>query len=175
MKYTTLVVLLLAAAACGEKPAATADAQPATSKPTNPTSGPGIDAPQTGLAQGKLVFEGERGDVPIDVEIAQTTEQRRIGMMFRNSAADGTGMIFLMPREEPHQFWMRNTLIPLDMVFVNGRMEVVGVLSDVQPLTLEGRGVPRPSRFVVELPGGYAARVGITVGSKMRAEGIPGI
>jgi len=181
MKSTTMVVFFLAALTdCSEKPSAPPVTTSSASAPSAPATssgehGPGIDAPQGGLARGKVIFEGDRGDVPIDVEICQTDDQRRIGMMFRKSAADGTGMIFLMPQERVQQFWMRNTLIPLDMVFVGSDLSVVGVVADAEPLTLDGRDVGLPSRYVVELPGGYAARVGISVGSKMRAEGVPGI
>jgi len=176
--WTTLVVLL---AACkGEAPrgadvvAPTATATAPTVAP-EPPGRPGEDRPQTGLEKGVVVFEGSRGEVAVEVEVAQTDEQRRIGMMLRRHCPDGQGMLFLMPDEREHAFWMKNTLIPLDMIFVTGDLSVAGVVAQAEPLTLSSRSVGKPSRYVVEVPGGFAARAGITAGARVRIEGVPGV
>lgn len=166
-----------AATATGAPPTASPATAPATSPATapGPTTTPGVDGPQLGLPHGTVVFESKQGDITLDVEIAATEDQRRIGLMFRNSLEPGTGMIFLMPTQTRQIFWMKNTLIPLDMIYVDDNLRVVGVVAQAAPRTLSQRAVDAPSRYVVEVPGGFAAEVGIAAGDRMRARGIAGI
>ena len=70
-------------------------------------------------------------------------------------------MLFLFDRAEVQTFWMKNTLIPLDMIFIGDNLRVVGVVENAEPMTLSPRTVGMPSRFVLEVNGGFAARFGI--------------
>jgi uncharacterized membrane protein (UPF0127 family) len=161
---------------------------PACSTP-EPAVSPRAEAPPSGPAPSGLAapapsapaaaeavtvfFTTATGEVPVRVEIARTEEARQRGLMHRQALDAGHGMIFLMPADRAHAFWMRNTLIPLDMIFVNADRVVVGIVAEAAPLTDTPRRVRAPSRYVVEIPGGHAARMGITEGSRMRATGIP--
>ena len=144
--------------------APTSKAMDAATTPKEPTA----QSPQ-------VVFETRGGAVYVDVEVARAPEELQRGLMYRRELAPGTGMIFLMPNEAPQRFWMKNTYISLDMIFVNGAREVVGIVANTEPLSLETRGVDAPSRFVVEVPGGFAEASGIAVGDRMRIVGVEGV
>ena len=117
-----------------------------------------------------VVFETAKGDVPVVVDIARTPTQKEQGLMWVEHLAEGRGMIFLMGAERPLTFWMKNTYIPLDMIFLDAKRVVVGVVHNAEPLTLSPRRVDRPSSYVVEVPGGFAAKRGIDGGVKARFE-----
>lgn len=129
-----------------------------------------------GPAQGpRVVFEvdGER-EVSFRTELALSAFQSARGLMFRPSMDPGWGMLFLYPREKRHSFWMRNTYISLDMIFLGARGDVVCVQEHAEPLSLEGRSCKEPSQHVVELLGGAAARAGIRRGTHYRLVDLPG-
>lgn len=111
--------------------------------------------------------------VEVALEVAATPEALRQGLMYRQSLADGHGMLFVFPTEEDHAFWMKNTLIPLDMVFIAGDGRIVGIRANTTPLSTQTVGVGQPSRWVLEVPGGYAARRGIASGDRVELVGIP--
>ncbi|MBI1362777.1 MAG: DUF192 domain-containing protein [Proteobacteria bacterium] len=94
------------------------------------------------------------------VEIAATPDEREKGLMFRKNLAADAGMIFIWPDAAPRAFWMKNTLIPLDMVFIHGN-NVLGVVENAAPMTETPRMVPGAADAVLEVPAGTAARYGI--------------
>lgn len=98
------------------------------------------------------------------VELASDNKQRTRGLMYRRSMQPDWGMIFIYSQERPLSFWMKNTYISLDMVFINASGEVVGVIEEVEPLTLDPRAVPTPARYVLELGAGVASSSGIKEG-----------
>ncbi len=108
----------------------------------------------------------------VQVELADTPAKRERGLMFRKELADGRGMLFLFDEEGEHSFWMKDTLIPLDLIFVDSSGRVTGIVARARPLTLEPR-IGGPSRTVLEVPGGWAEAHGVRVGDRMRVEGIP--
>jgi uncharacterized protein len=122
--------------------------------------------------RGALVVKDAFGGAHrLAVEIADTTPLRTRGLMWRSELTDGTGMLFIFPAEVVQSFWMRNTLIPLDMVFIDRRMRVVGVVQWAEPQTLTSRTVGKPSLYVLEVPGGWASRNGVRAGSTVELEG----
>ena len=108
----------------------------------------------------------------VQVELADTPAKHERGLMFRKELADGHGMLFLFDEESEHSFWMKDTLIPLDMIFVDSAGRVTGIVARARPLTLEPRSGGR-CRMVLEVPGGWAEAHGVRVGDRMRVEGIP--
>jgi uncharacterized membrane protein (UPF0127 family) len=88
--------------------------------------------------------------------------------MVREKLGPYEGMLFDFYKEAPVSFWMKNTLIPLDMVFINDAGLVVGVVPMAEPLTRTSRRVEGESRYVLELNGGLAARFGIQAGTRVR-------
>ena len=111
------------------------------------------------------------GSHRIAVEIADTTPLRTRGLMWRSELPEGTGMLFIFPNEVVQSFWMRNTLIPLDMLFIDKRGKVVGVVQWAEPKTLSSRTVGKPSLYVLEVPGGWTSKNGVRAGSTVELEG----
>lgn len=103
---------------------------------------------------------------PVTVELAKNDQERTRGLMFRRELAPSSGMLFLFEAPEIRRFWMRNTLIPLDMIFLNERKVVVGIEENTIPHDETSRGPDQPAQYVVEVAGGEARKHGITVGSR---------
>ena len=101
------------------------------------------------------------------LEVAATPASQQKGLMFRKSLEADHGMIFVYPDERVSSFWMKNTYIPLDMIFVDRHDKVVGVLENRQPFLEESMSAGKPSLYVVELNAGSAKRWGITTGSTL--------
>jgi uncharacterized membrane protein (UPF0127 family) len=108
----------------------------------------------------------------VEVELARTPAEQERGLMFRERLAPASGMLFVFSDDLDRVFWMKNTLIPLDMIFIDARGAVVGVVERAEPLTLAARGVGAPSRYVLEVPGGFCAEHGVRAGDRVRLEGL---
>lgn len=117
---------------------------------------------------------GESDDVIASfwIELATTRSERSRGLMYRRNMADGWGMLFVYPGSAERSFWMKNTLIPLDMVFIGPDGRIVHVVESAEPMTRTPRPSKHPARYVLELQGGSAARHGLDVGQYMRLEGV---
>ena len=107
------------------------------------------------------------------VEIADTPAKREMGLQYRNDLTDDRGMLFLFPAESELTFWMKNTPIPLDMIFIGGDMKIAGIVREAVPFTLSPRAVGAPSRYVLEIKGGLAKARGIEAGDTVRFDGVP--
>lgn len=94
--------------------------------------------------------------------------------MFREQMDDDAGMLFLFDKMEVQSFWMKNTRLPLDMLFLDESGTIVGIVENAEPLSLTSRSVGLPSRYVLELNGGTSRRLGIEAGQKTRFVGVPG-
>ena len=110
------------------------------------------------------------------VEVVRTPEEQAQGLMFRESLPERTGMLFLFRDAAPHQFWMKNTMIPLDIVWLDDSGRVVFVSANTPPCRADpcpnyGPAVPAPT--VLEIAGGMAAKEKATVGSTIRLEDVP--
>jgi len=103
------------------------------------------------------------GNQPFTLELAATDKTRQHGLMHRQSLPADRGMLFVFPDEAPRSFWMRNTLIPLDIVYLDAAGKVVSI-SQMKPL--DETGVPSlgPAKYAIELNEGAAARSGVKVG-----------
>lgn len=110
---------------------------------------------------------------PVTVEIARTEEERARGLMYRTSLPADSGMLFLFEESTVQRFWMRNTLLPLDMLFLDEAGVVVGIVERAEPLTDTPRGVDLPSRYVLEVNGGWCRAKGVRPGDRVRFENVP--
>jgi uncharacterized protein len=108
------------------------------------------------------------------VEIADTPTKREMGLQYRRDLAADRGMIFLFPNESQQTFWMKNTPIPLDMIFINRDRKIVGIVEQATPFTLDSRSVNGASQYVLEINGGLARKYGLMKGDSVRFEGING-
>lgn len=108
------------------------------------------------------------------LEVADAAHELARGLMHRHEMVDDMGMIFIFDRDAPRSFWMRNTYIPLDMIFVTSGGVVDSFVENAMPRT----DTPRPSdgdaQYVIELDAGEVARIGLRPGSEVRLVGIPG-
>ena len=112
-------------------------------------------------------IHGAAGVVDVAVEVVSTPEAVARGLMYRTELADGHGMLFVFAEEKDHRFWMKNTLIPLDIIFIGGDGVIVGIHRDATPLSTASVGVGRPSRWVLEVPGGWTSRRGVATGQRV--------
>ena len=121
--------------------------------------------------QVSIATEGGR-ELTFQVEVADTPTKRELGLQYRRDLAVDRGMIFLFPGESEHSFWMKNTPIPLDMIFINKDRKIVGIVEQAVPFSTESRSVPSASQFVLEINGGLSKRYGIKAGDTVRFDGL---
>jgi uncharacterized membrane protein (UPF0127 family) len=124
-------------------------------------------------AQPKVVIATQEGhEVSFAVEIADTPPKRELGLQYRRELGADRGMLFLFPEEKEQSFWMKNTPIPLDLIFINKARRIVGIVEEAVPFSLESRSVRAPSQYVLEINGGLSRRFGIRAGDAVRFEGV---
>jgi uncharacterized membrane protein (UPF0127 family) len=117
--------------------------------------------------QGELFFTGRQsGDTlaVINIEVADNNQLRARGLMYRRSLPENAGMLFFQSMEEIQSFWMKNTYIPLDMIFVNADKEIVTIHANTAPLKEWNYASTEPALYVVEVNAGFANRYGIRTG-----------
>ena len=182
MIYLTAVgsALLAMAPACSRVTVATRGeapdpAPPAPSAPTlpplAPETRPAPDRPLRG--RGEIALRDRPQASRVEVEVARTEAERRQGLMFRRHLADDHGMLFLMPYDNEWVFYMRNTYLPLDMVFIDREWRVVGVVENAAPLTEDHRSVAGESRYVLELTAHTAGKLGMRPGTHLAFVPLP--
>jgi len=116
----------------------------------------------------KVTFQTSAGESkPFYLTIASTPSERELGLMYRNSMPKDEGMLFIFPDEAPRGFWMKNTYIPLDIIFLDKDLKVQGALENVAIMSESVRSLPGVrSKYVIELNSGLAREVGIAEGTK---------
>jgi uncharacterized membrane protein (UPF0127 family) len=114
-----------------------------------------------------LVVDGANGSHSFSIEIANTPREQEQGLMYRRSMADDHGMLFAFDQSAPLAFWMKNTPMPLDLVFVSSHGEVRAVRHGA-PFSTDIISPNEPVRFVLELKAGMAEKAGITDGAVIR-------
>ena len=114
-----------------------------------------------------FIGNGEK-TIKINVEIADDASTRAQGLMFRKELDENAGMLFVFDDENYYPFWMKNTLIPLDIIFIGKNMEIVEIKNakpcKEDPCTLYSPS--KPAKYVLEVNGGFTARNSIKVGNK---------
>ncbi len=111
-----------------------------------------------------LWLKNENTSHLFDVEIADTPEKSKIGLMFRKHLDNDKGMLFLLPEKQPMYMWMKNTYISLDMLFFEQDGKIVKIIPDTTPLSLQLLPSDIPVAGVLEVNAGTAKRLNITVG-----------
>lgn len=113
-----------------------------------------------------LVVDGSNGPHSFSIEIANTPDEQEQGLMFRRQMPDDHGMLFAFDHSEPLAFWMKNTPMPLDLIFISARGVVKAVRNGV-PFSTDIISPNAPARFVLELKAGMAEKAGIADGAVM--------
>jgi uncharacterized membrane protein (UPF0127 family) len=169
-------------ASAPERPSAAppaASSAPACVKPTpatasrevtGPVPAPGCpaDPGHPELPRGKVMFHGATGaKKSVDVEIAKTDPDRQRGLMYRTSMPENDGMLFIFERQRKLSFWMRNTCIPLDMIFVAEDGTIVKIEENVPTLTDQTFPSECPAKYVVEMNAGWCRKNGVAAGQRL--------
>jgi len=117
--------------------------------------------------EGELKFlkGGTKADIKhIDIELAENDDERTQGLMYRKSMDDSKGMLFIFQREEPQSFWMKNTIMSLDIIYVDSKKEIVKIYKNTTPFSENSLPSGKPATFVVEVSAGFTDRYGIKEG-----------
>jgi uncharacterized protein len=121
-------------------------------------------------AERSVVFQGNNGGelCRFTVELAKSPQETERGLMFRKSLGARSGMLFIFNEDAPRFFWMKNTLIPLDLIFIDSRLKVVHVHASARPLDESPIPSDTPAKYVLEVNAGRAADCRIISGTSVR-------
>ena len=146
---------------------------------TGPGTEPGTHASsgartgETRVIMASVVLQPPDGaPVRVTVEVARTWPVIQQGLKYRRHLPADHGMLFLMGEEAVHTFWMRDTYVPLDMLFIGRDMRVAGIVARTEPLTDDSRTIGAPSLYVLEVNAGFAERHGVVPGTPVRFDGV---
>jgi uncharacterized protein len=156
-------VLALVTTAC------TAQTGGATSKmaATQCTAGKELGPSNAGLKQVQLCIQSGKITRSYTVEVAITSREQAQGLMFRKSLADDAGMIFPFPEPKPASFWMKNTVIPLDIIFIRADGTIESIAENTTPYSETPVSSGEPVKAVLELRGGLTTVIGVKPGDKV--------
>lgn len=142
-------------------------AAPAQSKgqPSSSNGASDLNAPRV------ILMPPGRNPVAVAVEIARKPRERQLGLMFRKELPADAGMLFVFENPQQLSFWMHNTYIPLDMIFIGADLTVLGVVENTTPLSDDSCSVPGLSQFVLEVNALFARRHGIAAGTRVKLPG----
>lgn len=135
----------------------------------NPAASPKAVEPQF-IKEGELVFlnpESQDTIQTLDIELAERMDEIQYGMMYRKSMDEHTGMLFIMPEERRQSFYMKNTFVSLDIIYINSKGEVVSIQKNARPLDESSLPSEGPAAYVLEVVGGYSDKYGIDKGTKI--------
>lgn len=117
---------------------------------------------------GEVVFFDQ--NMTFFVEVARTKRQRNVGLMFRKNLAHNNGMLFIFEQEERHRVWMKDTLIPLDVVFISAQEKIVSIIKDLQPCMSPSCHTfipPEKAKYMLEIIAGTVQNKGIKIGQQL--------
>jgi uncharacterized membrane protein (UPF0127 family) len=122
---------------------------------------------------GHVAFPESKDAPRLEVELMLTKDTHQRGMMYRKALADDKGMLFVWTAPSVQTFWMHNTCIPLDMLFIDREGFVAGIVENAPTLNDEGRSVDCPVSYVLEVNGGWSRRHGVVAGQHLVIDGLP--
>jgi uncharacterized membrane protein (UPF0127 family) len=125
-------------------------------------------------AQPLLVIHSASGDHRVKVEVVTKAADQAQGLMYRRSLEKDSGMLFIFGKEEPQSFWMKNTLIPLDMIFISRDLVIVDITT-MQPCITDpcpDYTSRQPAQYVLEINAGYCRSRNIIIGDKISSDAI---
>ena len=125
------------------------------------------------MPRAKVILETAGGRAyQVAVDVARTPEHRTRGLMYRTQLGRDEGMLFIFDEDEDHGFWMRNTFIPLDMIFIDSAFRIVSIAANAEPKSEVNRHAGKLNRYVLEVNSGWSAEHGVAVGDRVRFEGL---
>jgi uncharacterized membrane protein (UPF0127 family) len=123
-------------------------------------------------SSGTVVLKTTTGDHNFNVEVMTTNQERALGLMFRRQLSENAGMLFLYDRPQPAAMWMKNTIIPLDMIFIAAGGKVHRIVSHTVPHSTESISSDGDVVAVLELNAGQADKIGLRLGDKVVHPGL---
>jgi uncharacterized membrane protein (UPF0127 family) len=120
--------------------------------------------------QGELKFLSSNGKKElrkIDIEFADKDSARMMGLMYRKAMEDTKGMIFIFEKPDMHSFWMKNTYISLDIIYVDDKKEIVKIYKNTEKLSTKSLPTDKPALYVVEVIAGFCDKYGVKEGDKI--------
>lgn len=142
-------------------------------KPRNPKPLPkkessAISTAPAFRADGRLTLLRQQGEpVSIEIEIADQEDERMQGLMYRHYLPENAGMFFIFDHEELRSFWMKNTYISLDIIYINSDMEIVSIQKYTQPKSTYSLPSEKPAKYVLEVTAGYTDQYDIKPGDRI--------
>ncbi len=115
----------------------------------------------------EIALETDKEKIQLTVEVADSEKERELGFMYREKVEEGKGMLFIFEDEAPRNFWMKNTLVPLDILYLNSRKEVVTVVENMEPCKAPqcpSYSSREPAMYALELPAGFVKAHKVTIG-----------
>ena len=119
-----------------------------------------------------IIHTGNNQIAQVQVELAVSNLQLRQGLMYRKSLPEFRGMLFMFPFESHQTFWMKNTLIPLDLIFIGEDMKVREIIENAAPESEQVLSIEQPSRYVLEVNASYSSKHGVKAGDLVEFRGI---
>ena len=119
------------------------------------------------VKQGELEFfkkDGKTKITKIDIEIADNDQKTTQGLMYRKSMEENRGMLFIFPKADMHNFWMKNTIMSLDIIFISEKKEIINIHKNTIPYSEKHYPSLKPALFVLEVNAGYSDKYGIKEG-----------
>jgi uncharacterized membrane protein (UPF0127 family) len=159
---TAVLILALIGVLTYQPPRASMTTSSTTTQATQPSSYEFVKQGELRFVTSKQAFIAA-----IDVELSQDEEERQLGLMYRDKMAENQGMLFIFDDETTRSFWMKNTVLPLDMIFVNANNEIVTIHKSTTPYSEESYGSTKPAKYVVEVNAGFTDKYKIAVGDRI--------
>lgn len=106
-------------------------------------------------------------NITFDIELAETFEEQEKGLMFRKHMDENKGMLFVYDEDNFYSFWMKNTYIPLDIIYINKDKEIVDIKENAKPHSLKSLKPYDKCRYILEINGGLSDKYGIKIGDKV--------
>ena len=170
-RYLLALLMLFPLFSCRSPDQNLTDKKAEVSEKSNFSQSQGFPGEQEFIREGELVFLGKNDGgkiTKIDVEIADNPYEWERGLMYRHSMPKSSGMLFIFRRPRLLSFWMRNTYIPLDIIFVDETMRIVTIHKNTQPLSEKQLFSNVAVKYAVEVNAGFCGRYGIKKGDYIR-------
>jgi uncharacterized membrane protein (UPF0127 family) len=133
-------------------------------------------APAAGCSRAEgpqVIVHGAGGDVAVAVELALTKEAQTRGLMWRKEMAEDAGMLFVFDEDAPRSFWMRNTVLPLDILYIRSDGVIDSIAANTRPYSEDSIPSKGPAKYVLEVNAGWSQRHGVKPGDRVTLPDVP--
>ncbi|HTM22724.1 MAG TPA: DUF192 domain-containing protein [Kofleriaceae bacterium] len=168
-RRTAVILVMMLGCSRSSEPTKKVSPPPPDSSAPPPSKG---NPPPAQKPTASVTLDSAKGPQKVWVEVVQRQNEVRRGLMFREHLPEDQGMLFLMGEEKVQTFYMRNTLIPLDMIFITRDKTVAGIVENAVPLDETSRDCGKVSLYVLEVNGGWSKAHGVAAGAKVSFDAV---